>query len=57
MQSKLLQKTNKSDEVLVDQREETDDSSMPLEPSRRKPRSPWLLTPRPPCKHSSQSGA
>jgi hypothetical protein len=52
VKSKLLQKISysldRSDEVLDDQRENTEDSSEPLEATRnRTTRSTWLLTPRP----------
>jgi hypothetical protein len=61
MKSKLLQKiiAKPTSHVsrLDDHQENIEDSSMPLEPSRRKTRSPWLLTRRPLRRHSSQSGA
>ena len=52
MKSKLLQKKsyglNQSREVLDDQQENTEDSSEPLEATRKRTtRSTWLLTPRP----------
>jgi hypothetical protein len=48
MQSKLLQKIDKSKEVLYDRRENTDDSSEPFEATpNRTTRSTWLLRPRP----------
>jgi len=57
MKSKLLQKiiAKPTSHVskLDDHQENIEDSSMPLEPSRRTTRSNWLLTPRP----RSQSGA
>jgi hypothetical protein len=58
MRSKLLQKINKSKEVLDDQRENTDDSSEPFEATpNRTTQSIWLLMPKPLRKHSSQAGA
>ena len=55
MRSKLLQKINKSKEVLDDQRENTDDSSEPFEATpNRTTQSIWLLMPKPLRKHSSQ---
>jgi hypothetical protein len=61
MKSKLLQKKSdsldRSDEVLADQHENIEDSSEPLEATRkRKTQSTWLLMPRPFRKHSSRSG-
>ena len=57
MRSKLLQKINKSKEVLDDQRENTDDSSEPFEATpNRTTQSIWLLMPKPLRKHSSQVG-
>jgi hypothetical protein len=53
MKSKLLQKisysqTHQADDVLDDQQEKTEDTSVPLEATRnRTTRSTWLLTPRP----------
>ncbi|MDX6459135.1 MAG: hypothetical protein QOJ51_5311 [Acidobacteriaceae bacterium] len=58
MKSKLLQKIDKSREGPDGQRENTEESSVPLEATRnRKTRSTWLLTLRPLSNHSSQSGA
>jgi hypothetical protein len=51
VKSRLLQKqsfSHQSDEVLDDQQENTEDSSVPLEAARhRTSQSTWLLTPRP----------
>jgi hypothetical protein len=61
MKSKLLQKiscqTHRSDEVIDDQQENVEVSSVLLEATQnRTTRSRCLLTPRPLRKHSSQPG-